>query len=152
MATQAKGSSQTQAFDQALESFESVMKSCIQLQEQVAQTSTRMLSEMGSPQDMQERAKAALDDAVPAMRKSMDEAMQTINDNAKTSLDLLEKAMSAGRSASVEEAQQRTRELWESMLTTARTNSTAMVQMNARAIDAWAQLARKSAPAEPAKK
>lgn len=102
-----------------------------------------MLSEIGTPEQWQQRATAVINEAIPTAQKTVEEAVSTMNRNAKTSLEALQKAIATGQNESITDVQERTRELWESSLTAVRENTQAMFAANRRIVESWIELAEK---------
>lgn len=132
-----------EVFRQAMETFERAIKAGVKIQEESTKCFVDMFSQMPSPQQWQKRAQAMLNDAFPTAQKNLDEAIEVMNQNARSSLSLLKKAFEAGQSTSIAEAQAKTSELWEAALETVRSNAQAMVQANERFLKAWEELAHK---------
>ena len=131
-------------FEQAVETFEAAFKTSIKIQEEVSDFLTDAMGQSSSPQVWRNRAEAMTQEAFPVMRKNIDEAVHVMNLNAKTSLELLQKAFDLGQSDSIEATQTKTREMWEGWLQALRYNTQAMVQANARVMESWTNLAKKS--------
>ncbi len=65
-----------------------------------------------------------------------------MNENAKTSLALLEKAFDARPAESDPDGRIRSREMWESAMGALRKNIQMMVEANARVIESWGGIVR----------
>ncbi len=134
-------------FDQAVETYEAALKTGVKIQEETTRWWSQMMTDLGSPQNWQQRAQQVLNDAIPTAQKSFDESVKVMNQNAATCLDLLQKAMETGQSESMADAQNKTRQLWESSLNALRTNTQAMISANGRIMESWAALARQNGAA-----
>ena len=99
-------------FGQATRAFEAAIQSGIKLQEESVKFLTEMFSEMSSPEKWQKTTQAMINGMVDSSRKSMEEAVQVMNENAKTSLELLQQAFHSPPT-DAEEAQARATSLWE---------------------------------------
>ena len=130
-------------FQQAVETFETAFKTSVKIQEDVSNFLTDALGEISSPQQWQEKCDSLASEAFPLIRKNIDEAVHVVNLNAKTSLELLQKAFEIGQSESIDDTQNKTRDLWEQWLQAVRINTQAMVQANARVMESWTTMAKK---------
>jgi hypothetical protein len=83
-----------------------------------------------------------MNEIIASSQKNMDEAVQVMNENAKTSMDLLQKAFQT-RPADSTEAQSRTLEMWETSLGFLRRNTEAMLRANTRVVETWTEMAKK---------
>ncbi len=143
MTTTTKPSNEaTELFDQALQSFETVLKSGVTFQQEQFKRFTDSLGAFSSPYDWLKRTQAVINDAIPATRRQIDEIGRAMQQNTTTCLEMLEKACAASRSTSMSEAQDKTRQLWEALLAAQRTNTQAIVQANARMLEIWTELAQ----------
>ena len=110
------------------------------------QESTKWFSEtlrgLGSPQQWQARNEAATQQATSTFQKNVDAGLQMMNDNAKTSLELLEKAFQARPAESDPDGRVRGREMWETAIGALRKNMEMMVTANARVIESWGGIVR----------
>lgn len=136
--------------EQAIETYEAALKSGVKVQEEFAKWCADLLTGMGPPQEWQKKMREATLDALPLAQKNVQEAVQMMNQNAETSMKLLKSAFEAAQSQSAQETQAKTTELWEASLAALRKNTQAVIQANAKAVESWADLARKGA-AEQAK-
>jgi hypothetical protein len=133
----------TELFDQAIETFDSALRTGVRIQEEATKWWTDMINEADSLQELQMRTRVMMNEAMPAAQKSVDQAMKLIDRTYRTSLDLLKKAFETGQSESIYEAQMKTQELWEATLAALRTNAQAIVQVNAQAMESWAEFAHR---------
>ena len=133
----------TELFEQALKGFEAAVKANFKLQKETNDLWTKMLGESGFPTEWQEKICSVANDTLPAMEKNAHEAIKLIEENGKSSLDLLKKAMETAQSASIEESKDKTHQLWEAYLETMRKNTKDFLDANSRAVKAWENLADK---------
>lgn len=129
-------------FEQAARMFESALAAGITVQRESTKWFTEAMEGLGSPQQWQQRNSAVLEEAISAARKSADQALQTMNENAKASLDLLDKALGAGVPDSSEEVENRSREALETAIGSFRKNMETVLHANTRAVEAWTQIAK----------
>ena len=99
-----------------------------------------MLNDMGSPNDWQKKVQDSMREAIPTAQKNVEEALQVMNQNTRTSLELLQKAVDTSKSESLTDAQAKATEIWTDMLTALRTNTQAMLQANSRMMESWSDV------------
>ncbi len=133
----------TGLFDQAIETFETAVKTGVKVQEEATKCCTDMVSEWGTPQQWQEKAQQFMVELIPAAQQNVDQAVASMNDNAKTSMELLKKSMETFQGESFDDMQGKTRELYEAMLEAMRKNAQTMVQTNTRILESFSELAKK---------
>lgn len=131
-------------FEQAMDTYNSAFKTGVKMQEDTAKWWSDLLGEASPMQDWQKRAQAMMTDAVPLAQKTAEEALRVIEQNSRTSLDLLRKVFETAQSDSVADAREKIQSLWEASLGTLRSNAQALVQANARAIESWSEFMRKN--------
>jgi hypothetical protein len=128
---------------QASRAMDAAVKATVKLQQQSANWLTEVLNDLGSPQKWQSKTCSMVDDAVAITQKNLDEIVGVMNQNAKTSVDLYQKAMEIRGKASPADAQAAAREWWESALGALRNNTQTMLQANGRILESWGELAKK---------
>jgi hypothetical protein len=133
----------TEMLDQAIETFDTALKTGVKMQEEATKWWTEMLGETSSIQDIQDRMRTMMMDALPSTQRNIDQYMRVIDKTYHSSMDLLKKAFETAQCESIVDAQMKTQELWEATLTALRTNAQALVQINAQAMESWAQFAHK---------
>jgi hypothetical protein len=126
----------------AAQAFESALKAGLRIQEEAAKRFTDMINEFQKPQDWQKKGQDFIAQWVETVQTSMDESIRVMNQNAKASMEVLQKAYDAVPPADADEAQRRYQELAEVSLTAIRANTQAAVQANGRIVDAWGQFAK----------
>ena len=129
-------------FEQAVETFEAALKSGARIHEETVQRISELFSQTMSAEVWSQKSREMADQIIPSIRKNLDEAVTMMNTNAKASVDLLTKAFAAAQAQKLPEAQDRTRELWETALTTWRTNTQAMINANTKMLETWSEMAK----------
>lgn len=135
----------SELFDQAIETFDSALRTGVRIQEEATRWWTDMLRETDSLQELQHRAQSMMMDALPTTQRNVDQYLKLLDKTYHTSLELLNKAFQTTQSDSITEAQQRLQEFWEATFAALRTNAQAMVQVNTRTMEAWSEMARRDA-------
>ena len=129
-------------FEQAARVFENALRAGIAMQQESTKWFTETLRGMSSPQQWQARSQAATEQALSTFQKSVDAGLQMMNDNAKTTLDLLEKAYQARQGETQTDGRGQAREMWETAIGALRRNMDMMVHTNARVIESWGAIVR----------
>lgn len=130
-------------FSQAIETFETAIRTGVKMQEEYARWFTHMLGDVGSPQQWQSKGQTIIGESMQMAQKNFDEAIRMMNQNTKIGLELMQRAFETRQIGSTSDAQARTREIWETALGALRNNTEAVVQANSRMLETWAELAKK---------
>ncbi|MDB5291383.1 MAG: hypothetical protein JWL69_2624 [Phycisphaerales bacterium] len=142
MATR-NGAAFSELFEQATDTFTGALKAGAKFQEDMTRWWTGAVGPAADPfQDWQKRSQALWTKAVPAAQKNVDEYLRLFDQSYRTSIDLMKKAMEAGRSGSLSETQAKSRQILEESMEAFRDNAKAMAEANLRAVQAWADLLR----------
>ena len=133
----------SELFNQAIETFDSALKTGVRIQEEATRWWTDMLRETDSLQELQHRAQSMTMEALPSTQKNADQYMQLLDKSYHASLELMNRAFQATQSGSLTDTQHRLQEFWESTFAAMRTNAQAMVQLNSRTMETWSEMARR---------
>lgn len=128
-------------FEQAAHLFETAVQSGIKMQEEAVRSLSAMMGGMGAPADWRKRTEKAGEKAMSVAQQNMDDAIRMMNENAKASLDLLQKAFDAKRDEAPTDSQARLREMWETTVGSLRRNTEVMLQANNRVLESWREMA-----------
>ena len=134
---------ESELFGQATKSFESAIQAGLQLQEESVKFIADVLNDIGSPQKWQKQIHTVMNEVIITSQKNMDEAVQVMNENAKTSMELLQKTFES-RPADTKEAQSRTLEVWKTTLSVLQRNAEVAARANNRLVEAWTEVAKKA--------
>lgn len=134
----------TDLFEQAVKNYEQALKTGVRLQEDCGKWWTDVLNRGASSQDWQKSVTSVLAEAFPVAEKNMEETLRLMERNSRSSLELLKLATEAAQSTSFTDGQTRLRKLWETSLDLLQHNAQAMTQANAKLVETWTQLVRKS--------
>jgi hypothetical protein len=134
----------SELFDQAVETFNGALKTGLKVQEEATRWWLDVLGDAGSLQKVQHKLQEIVEDALPAAQKNAEECLKVLDRGSRTSMELLKKAFETGQSQSASEIQAKVRDLWEASLTALRSNAQAVVQLNARALEACSDLVGKT--------
>ena len=131
-------------FCKATEALDTALKTSAKFQEETMQWWAEMMGGANSIQDWQKRAQSMALEAIPTAQKNAEEYMHAMDQTYRTGLDLLRRAFEGCECHSMEDLQGRVQSLWETTLGALRTNTQAFVQANAKAMESWAELVRRS--------
>ena len=140
------GANVNEMFEQAAKLFENALQAGIRIQQESSKSLMEMMSQAGSPQQWQKKAQTAMEQAMAIAQKNVDEALGVMNENAKSNLELLQKAFSRPVE-SASDIQARTSEAWETAIGSLRRNAEMMVRSSNRVLESWNEIA-KIMPAE----
>ena len=144
-----KATSETidKVFQEAMRSYESALKSGIQVQEESVNLWKDLLTKLGSPEDFQAKLESMTANAFPKARERMEEFVETFNRTSNQTVSLFEKTLSVYQATSVPDAQRRVHDLIESSLAALRVNVHSALNTNAKIIASWKELADRFGPA-----
>lgn len=134
----------SEIFDQALKNYEQALRTGLKVQEEAGKCWTKMLNQAASPQDLHKQMSALANDMIPATQKSMESCLNLLEQNSRTSVDLMKKGLETMQATSPAESQSKLMEFWESSLKTLKSNAQAIVDINSRAMDSWVGLVKKA--------
>jgi hypothetical protein len=106
------------------------------------------LNQTTAPQDLQKRAKALAEEIIPQTQKAIEDSLKLVEQNSRTSIELLKKAAATAQATTAQEAQSKFLGLCEASLNAIRDTTVALTQANAKAVETWVGYVRKST--EPA--
>lgn len=136
MTTEAKQSAQD-LFDEAFKTYEQTLNTGIKIQEETVNLWKNVLCDTPTPTELQKRLSAIVDDGFPTAKKRIEESLRSLEEQYKVGSDLMQKAVQVWQPGSVEESQNRIRDLWESSLTAIRNNAQSTVKTNQQILDFW---------------
>ena len=136
-------SSSNDLFQQAICAWESAVASGVKMQEESARWLREMVSNSSSLSEWYNKGQMAAGQTVVKFQENIDEAIRVINQQAESSVRLIQKAVDARQSETSPDARARLAEWWEAAMEAMRTNSQALLKANSHVFNAWSELARK---------
>lgn len=124
-------------FDEAMRSYEQTVKVGLKMQEEAGKWWTQMFNQATSSRDWQRRITKMADDVIPTTQKGMVDSLKLLEQNSRTGVDLLKKAMEATQTTSLTESQERWIDFWQTSMRSMRSNAQVINELNGRAIDSW---------------
>lgn len=124
--------------DQTSQTINAAFKAGAKMQEDMASFWSSALGQTDMLQQWQTKAQAMMAQAMPTMQKNADDLLSIWGQSYRSNVELMKKAFESTRCSSVGDYQAKMQDLWESSLTTFRSNAQAMTQANVRAMETWA--------------
>ena len=128
-------------FSQAAQMFQQALAAGIGFQQQSTKALTDIIGGFSSPQKWQEQAQTNMEQMMASAEKSMNDAIDLMTENSRTSLELLEKAFEARQEMLKGDGQARAQELWETALGSFVRNAEVIMQANNRMVESWHKMA-----------
>jgi hypothetical protein len=130
-------------FRQAICAWESAVASGVKMQEESAKTLREMFSNSSSLSEWYNKGQAVAGETIAKTQENIDEAIRVINQQAESSVRLIQKALEARQSEPGADARMRFAEWWEAAMDAMQANSQALLKANSRILSTWSELARK---------
>ncbi len=135
----------SELYEQAMNNYEQALRTGLRLQEESGKWLTSMLDQATSPQDWQKWVKSMSDRFIPETQKTMEENLRFMEQNSRTGVELMRKAMEAAQSTSLVEGQTKFLTFWGASLNAWRDKAQAATQANTKAIEMWVEFLRRNA-------
>jgi hypothetical protein len=131
-------------FRQAICAWESAVESGVKMQEESSKWLREMMGKSNSLTEWYNKGQAMAGETIAKTQENIDEAIRVINQQAESSIMLMQKALDARQSEkSSADARVKFAEWWESAMESMRTGSQAMLTANSRILTTWSDLVRK---------
>jgi hypothetical protein len=130
-------------FRQAIGAWESAVESGVKMQEESAKWVREMFCNSNSLSEWYSKGQTVAGEAIVKAQENIDEAIRVINQQAESSVRLIQKALDARQSDTASDARVRFTEWWEAAMESMRTNSQAMLKANSHLLTTWSEMARK---------
>jgi hypothetical protein len=133
--------------DAALKNYEQALQTSLKLQEEAGRWWSSMLNQTTFCQDWQKRVgnvAGMANNFVPLAQRRMEEVIDLMEKNSRTSADLVKKAVDAAQTPTIAESQAKWREFWTSSMGAVRANTEAVSHISSKAIDSWIDFVRKN--------
>jgi len=130
-------------FRQAIGAWESAVESGVKMQEQSAKWVRETLGNSNSLTEWYNKGQAVAGETIAKTQESIDEAIRVVNQQAESSVKLMQKALAARHSDATADAKKRLAEWWETAMDSLRSNSQAILKANSHILTTWSELARK---------
>jgi flagellar biosynthesis/type III secretory pathway protein FliH len=129
--------------DEAGQTYFNAMRTGLQIQEDVSKWWSEQARSAEMPAGMGGDPEQAMGEAFKQWQANAERALQMMEQRTQQSIELLNKAFAVGQADSIEAAQKKLNELWESSLKSMRENVQATLKANEQIAEAMMQMARK---------
>jgi|SRR5690348_12050306 len=133
--------------DTALKNYEQAVRTTLKFQEEAARCWSSLLNQGAVVQDWQKRVNhlnGMANKLVPIAQQRMEEVIGLMEKNSRTSAELMKKAVDALQTPGVSESQAKWMDFWTSSMGAVRSNTEAVAQLGAKAMDSWVEFVRKN--------
>lgn len=133
--------------DNAMKNYEQAVRAGLKIQEEAGRWWSNMLANPAINNDWQKRftgMSALAQGFVPLAQKRMEDVVDLMEKNSRTTADLMKKAVEAAQAPAIADSQAKWLEFWTSSMGAVRTNTEAMTQIGSKAIDSWIDYVRKN--------
>ena len=137
----------TEMADAARKNYEHAFRTGQRLQEEAAQWWTKMASQTSTAGDWQKQfanLTSAASRVMPLAQKRVEDAIELIEKNGRTSAELLKKAVEAALTAGLAESQSKWLEFWASSMKAVQGNVEAFNELSCKALDSWMAFVRET--------
>lgn len=134
--------------DNAIRNYEQAVRTGFKLQEEAVKAWSNLFNQTSAAQECQKGFNAMTqiaNKALPVAQRRLEEVLQLVEKNTRTGTELMRRAVDAAQSPVLGNGQNKWTELWTSSMAALRSNTEAMLEINAKAVDSWIDLVKKSA-------
>jgi hypothetical protein len=131
----------------ARRNYEQALRTGQRFQEEAGQWWTRMLSQTAMAADWQkqfENLTSLSTRVMPLAQRRMEEMMDLVEKNGRTSAELMRKAVEAAQTPAIAESQAKWMEFWTSSMRAVQANFEEFSEISTHAIDSWIEFIRKN--------
>jgi hypothetical protein len=133
----------TRLLDEALKNYEQALRTGLKVQEDIGKYWANILAQATtSPHDVQKQFVSLANGFIPVTRKSLQECLQLMEQNSRTSVDLLKKGLEAVQTTNAAETHKKLVEFGEGSLKSLKANARAIIDINNKALNSWISWAR----------
>jgi hypothetical protein len=129
-------------FKQAVETFQTAVRTGVKLQEESTRRFTTLLRDFGSPLEWQKNAQQMMSESIEATQKGIEESIRMVNQNAQTAMAMMQKAFETQPTNGAPEV--KPEEIWDTALGALRSNAQVVLEANSRLVESWTQLVKES--------
>ncbi len=146
-ATKEKANPFLEMTQQAVKNCEQALQNGLKLQEESGKWWEHTLRQAGATQDWQKRysdISAMMGGFMPAAQKRAEELLELAEKNARTGVELTNKAAAAMQTPVLADSQAKWLEFWTDSVGAAQSASMSLVQIGGRTLDAWVDFIQKN--------
>lgn len=134
----------SEVFDQALKNYEQALRAGIKVQEEAAAYWSKLLNQASARPAVQKQMTSLANEIIPPTQKYMEGCLSILEQNSRASVELMKKGVEAVQTANPVECQNKVMDFCESSLKAVKTQSQAIVDLNAKAVDSWVAMMKKA--------
>ena len=132
----------SELYEQALKNYEQTLRTGLKLQEEASSMWTNVLAQAGATADWQKKVSAATNEFIPPTQKRMEEYLALLEENNRSNVELLKKALAAGQATS--DMPEKWADFVSATLGALQSNAQAVTQIQSKVIDSWVSFVKKS--------
>jgi len=137
---QTKNHLMSEISDKALKNYEQALRTGLKLQEEAGRWWSSTFNQTAFTQDWQKRVNdvtGMTNDFIPLAQRRMEELINLLEKNSRTSAELMKKAMDAAQTPAIAESQAKWLDFWTSSLGAMRSNTEAVSEISSKSIESW---------------
>ena len=133
--------------DKTMKNYQQALQTGFKVQEEAMKCWNSVVNKTPAAPDMQKgftNFTKVANSVLPAAQRRIEEVMDLMERNTRTGTELMRKAVDAAQAHGIGDGQNKWTDFWTSSVGAMRSNAEALAQINARAIDSWLEVVRKS--------
>ena len=133
--------------DKTMKNYQQAVQTGFKLQEETVKCWSSLLNQTPATPDLQKgfaNLTKVANSVLPAAQRRIEEVLDLMERNTRTGTELMRKAVDAAQAHGIGDGQNKWTDFWMSSAGAMRSNAEALAQINARAIDSWLEVVRKS--------
>lgn len=136
--------------DKTMKNYESTLRTGLKLQEEAVKAWSNLFNQSTAAHEYQKtfaNYNKLANSLFPIAQRRMEAVIALVEKNTRTGTELMRKAVEAAQSPISGNGQNKWTELWTASMAAFRSNAEAVAEINAKTIDSWIDLVKKSAEA-----
>jgi len=136
--------------DKTMKNYETTLRTGLKLQEEAIKAWSNLYNQSTAAQEYQKifaNYNKLANSVLPIAQRRMEAVIELVEKNTRTGTELVRKAVEAAQSPISGNGQNKWTELWTASMAAFRSNAEAVAEINAKTIDSWIDLVKKSAEA-----
>lgn len=134
----------SELFDQALKNYEQALRTGTKVQEEAVAYWTKLFNQAAARPGLQDQLASVANNVMPPAQRYMEGCLTILEMNTRASVDLMKKGLEAMQTTNVADSQSKLMEFFESSLKSVKSQSQAVVDLNAKATDSWLSMIKKA--------
>jgi len=142
--SKSEDSKPVELLEKAAETCFQSMKEGLKMQEEFADRWIKTVKEANGSEDWAKQLEAAAAKVTEQAKQNAEEATKLMEEGARDGMAMFNKAMELGGIATPGEAQVKVQQLWQESMSVMNKNAKAVVQANAKMLQAWGEMAKEN--------